>query len=123
MDLLTHIWFPQPKHYRETLDWSATYYNLLQRKCPKEGWDDLTIELLLNDLASMDSNNFSHNCGVGEREGRVYSGIIAYFLLSKSDFGYIYFFITRVFIMFVCGQGWYVSDTTGWHMEWGGRGT
>ncbi|KAK4321466.1 hypothetical protein Pmani_007726 [Petrolisthes manimaculis] len=49
---------------------------LEQRKCPKEGWDDLTIELLLNDLASMDSNNFSHNCGVGEREGRVYSELV-----------------------------------------------
>ncbi|XP_071549264.1 O-phosphoseryl-tRNA(Sec) selenium transferase [Panulirus ornatus] len=48
-----------------------------QRKCPEEGWDDATIEQILNDLALMDSNNFPHNCGVGEREARIYSGLVA----------------------------------------------
>ncbi|RWS30331.1 O-phosphoseryl-tRNA(Sec) selenium transferase-like protein [Leptotrombidium deliense] len=44
---------------------------LEQRKCPEDGWDDLTIELLLQRLALMDSNNFMNNCGVGEREARI----------------------------------------------------
>jgi len=35
-----------------------------QRKWPEEGWDDATIELLLADLAQMDSNNFPDNCGI-----------------------------------------------------------
>ncbi|XP_037802895.1 O-phosphoseryl-tRNA(Sec) selenium transferase-like [Penaeus monodon] len=48
-----------------------------QHKCPEEGWDDATIELFLNDLALMDSNNFPHNCGVGEREARIYSGLVS----------------------------------------------
>lgn len=48
------------------------YY--FQKKMPIEGWDDYTIEIFLNQLSAMDSNNFLSNCGVGEREGRVYSG-------------------------------------------------
>ncbi|KAK7070844.1 hypothetical protein SK128_002687 [Halocaridina rubra] len=48
-----------------------------QRKCPDEGWDDATIELLVNKLSRMDSNNFPHNCGVGERESRIYSGLVS----------------------------------------------
>ena len=31
----------------------------LQRKLPQEGWDDLAIEHFLQELALMDSNNFS----------------------------------------------------------------
>jgi O-phospho-L-seryl-tRNASec:L-selenocysteinyl-tRNA synthase len=31
---------------------------LFQRKLPDDGWDELTIELLLQELAIMDSNNF-----------------------------------------------------------------
>ena len=50
---------------------------LEQGKIPEEGWDDITIELLLDQLAMMDSNNFPGNCGVGEREGRVYSSLVA----------------------------------------------
>ncbi|XP_072476489.1 O-phosphoseryl-tRNA(Sec) selenium transferase [Notamacropus eugenii] len=46
-------------------------------KCPEDGWDDSTIELFLHELAIMDSNNFLGNCGVGEREGRVASGLVA----------------------------------------------
>ena len=44
---------------------------------PETGWDDLSIELTLAELAAMDSNNFCGNCGVGEREGRVYSKLVA----------------------------------------------
>ncbi|RWS00673.1 O-phosphoseryl-tRNA(Sec) selenium transferase-like protein, partial [Dinothrombium tinctorium] len=43
---------------------------LEQRKCPENGWDDITIELLLQRIALMDSNNFPKNCSVGEREAR-----------------------------------------------------
>ncbi|KAM6909331.1 O-phosphoseryl-tRNA(Sec) selenium transferase isoform 2-T2 [Xenentodon cancila] len=48
-----------------------------QGKCPEEGWSESTIELFLNELAVMDSNNFLGNCGVGEREGRVVSSLVA----------------------------------------------
>ncbi|BFZ10051.1 hypothetical protein BsWGS_13090 [Bradybaena similaris] len=47
------------------------------RKLPEEGWDDQTIELLLHELAVMDSNNFPGNCGVGERESRIFSSLVA----------------------------------------------
>ncbi|XP_053886327.1 O-phosphoseryl-tRNA(Sec) selenium transferase [Malaclemys terrapin pileata] len=50
---------------------------LEQGKCPEDGWDESTIELFLHELAIMDSNNFLGNCGVGEREGRVASGMVA----------------------------------------------
>ncbi|XP_042530674.1 O-phosphoseryl-tRNA(Sec) selenium transferase isoform X2 [Dipodomys spectabilis] len=46
-------------------------------KCPEDGWDESTLELFLHELAIMDSNNFLGNCGVGEREGRVASGLVA----------------------------------------------
>ncbi|KAM9425298.1 O-phosphoseryl-tRNA(Sec) selenium transferase isoform 1-T1 [Pholidichthys leucotaenia] len=50
---------------------------LEQGKCPEEGWSESTVELFLNELAVMDSNNFLGNCGVGEREGRVASNLVA----------------------------------------------
>uniref|UniRef100_A0ACB8E6T0 Uncharacterized protein n=1 Tax=Sphaerodactylus townsendi TaxID=933632 RepID=A0ACB8E6T0_9SAUR len=50
---------------------------LEQGKCPGDGWDESTVELFLHELAVMDSNNFLGNCGVGEREGRVASGLVA----------------------------------------------
>ncbi|KAM4808751.1 O-phosphoseryl-tRNA(Sec) selenium transferase [Rhinophrynus dorsalis] len=46
-------------------------------KCPKDAWDESTIELFLHELSVMDSNNFLGNCGVGEREGRVASGMVS----------------------------------------------
>ena len=55
--------------------WKLSLY--FQRKIPEEGWDDQTIELLLNELAVMDSNNFQGNCGVGEREARIASSLVA----------------------------------------------
>ncbi|XP_005068833.1 O-phosphoseryl-tRNA(Sec) selenium transferase isoform X1 [Mesocricetus auratus] len=50
---------------------------LEQGKCPEDGWDEGTLELFLHELAIMDSNNFLGNCGVGEREGRVASALVA----------------------------------------------
>ncbi|CAM9320260.1 unnamed protein product, partial [Hapterophycus canaliculatus] len=50
---------------------------LSNRRLPARGWDDAQIEYLLTEVALMDSNNFSENVGVGEREGRVYSGLVA----------------------------------------------
>ncbi|KAH9144095.1 hypothetical protein AeRB84_011943 [Aphanomyces euteiches] len=50
---------------------------LAQRKLPAQGWDDLSIQLLLMELAQMDSNNFAHNAGAGEREARVASALVA----------------------------------------------
>lgn len=50
---------------------------LSQRRMPPEGWDDATIELFLNEVALMDSNNFVDNVGMGEREGRVASELVA----------------------------------------------
>jgi len=44
---------------------------------PDEGWTDQAIEMLLSELALMDSNNFPANCGVGEREARVASALVA----------------------------------------------
>lgn len=56
---------------------SRIHQLLEKRKCPDEGWDDQTIEGLLVDLSKMDSNNFPANCGVGERESRIFSGLVA----------------------------------------------
>ncbi|XP_002741399.1 O-phosphoseryl-tRNA(Sec) selenium transferase-like [Saccoglossus kowalevskii] len=50
---------------------------LEHRRWSEDGWDDETIELLLHQLSLMDSNNFPGNCGVGEREARFLSGIVA----------------------------------------------
>ena len=36
----------------------------------------LTIQALMNKIALMDSNNYQGNCGVGEREGRIYSTMV-----------------------------------------------
>ncbi|UYV60799.1 SEPSECS [Cordylochernes scorpioides] len=48
-----------------------------KRKCPKEGWDDSTINALIQQLAAMDSNNYLSSCGVGEREARFASDIVS----------------------------------------------
>jgi O-phospho-L-seryl-tRNASec:L-selenocysteinyl-tRNA synthase len=50
---------------------------LSQRRVPDEPWDELSIELLLQQLAAMDSNNFRTNIGAGEREARVFSSLVA----------------------------------------------
>jgi hypothetical protein len=40
---------------------------------PKEPFDELTINSLMNKIAIMDSNNYKGNTGLGEREGRIFS--------------------------------------------------
>lgn len=50
---------------------------LSNRSLPKTGWDDAQIEYLLSELSLMDSNNFIDGVGVGEREARIYSGMVA----------------------------------------------
>ncbi|POM66011.1 O-phosphoseryl-tRNA(Sec) selenium transferase [Phytophthora palmivora] len=50
---------------------------LAQRRLPDEGWDDVSVELLLQTLSAMDSNNFSGSAGAGEREARVFSPLVA----------------------------------------------
>ncbi|KAB7497499.1 O-phosphoseryl-tRNA(Sec) selenium transferase [Armadillidium nasatum] len=50
---------------------------ITKRKCPLKGWKNSSIELLLHELSLMDSNNFSHNAGVGEREARMYSDLVS----------------------------------------------
>ena len=50
---------------------------LSSRKLPVEGLDDLTIELLLQEVAALDTNNFTGSVGAGEREGRVYSDLVS----------------------------------------------
>jgi O-phospho-L-seryl-tRNASec:L-selenocysteinyl-tRNA synthase len=49
---------------------------LNHRSIPKESWDELTIQNLMTKLALMDANNYLCNCGVGEREGRIFSSIV-----------------------------------------------
>jgi O-phospho-L-seryl-tRNASec:L-selenocysteinyl-tRNA synthase len=50
---------------------------LNQKKLPVAGWNDQAIELAIHELSIMDSNNFTSNAGVGEREGRIYSSLVA----------------------------------------------
>ena len=47
------------------------------RKLPEQPLDERLIEQWLNEMAQMDSNNFDGNIGVGEREGRVFSSLVA----------------------------------------------
>ncbi|KAJ1449638.1 pyridoxal phosphate-dependent transferase [Pelagophyceae sp. CCMP2097] len=49
---------------------------LESRKLPEQGWREADIEAFLAHCASMDSNNFSNNVGVGEREARVVSRLV-----------------------------------------------
>ena len=50
---------------------------LEHKKLPDVGWNDSVIEQTINELSAMDSNNFESNCGVGEREGRIFSTLVA----------------------------------------------
>ncbi|CAF1633030.1 unnamed protein product, partial [Adineta ricciae] len=47
------------------------------RKLPEQSLDENIIEQWLDEIAQMDSNNFQGNIGVGEREGRIYSSLVA----------------------------------------------
>lgn len=44
---------------------------------PEHEWPEERIHLLLDHFSLMDSNNFGDNCGLGEREGRIFSSIVA----------------------------------------------
>src|SRR5262249_48756919 len=61
------------RHQREALVKTL----LSQRSLPAAGWDDAAIELLLWEISTMDSNNFLAQVGVGEREGRIASTLVA----------------------------------------------
>uniref|UniRef100_A0AAV1T9R2 O-phosphoseryl-tRNA(Sec) selenium transferase n=1 Tax=Peronospora matthiolae TaxID=2874970 RepID=A0AAV1T9R2_9STRA len=50
---------------------------LAQRCLPDDGWDDTSVEMLLQTLSAMDSNNFRASVGAGEREARVFSTLVA----------------------------------------------
>jgi|EP00945_MAST-04E_sp_MAST-4E-sp1_P007511 O-phospho-L-seryl-tRNASec:L-selenocysteinyl-tRNA synthase len=68
-------------YVRQGIDALNARHNLVtsllsQRRMPENGWDDASIEYLLSQLALMDSNNFTGNVGVGEREARVYSDLV-----------------------------------------------
>ena len=47
-----------------------------KRKMPSKPLTDQQIDVLLNYLSLMDSNNFSGNAGVGEREGRCFASMV-----------------------------------------------
>ncbi len=49
---------------------------LASRRVPDEGWSEDDIEMLLRELSDMDSNNFVGSVGLGEREGRIASGVV-----------------------------------------------
>ncbi|CAF1214136.1 unnamed protein product [Adineta steineri] len=50
---------------------------LEHKKIPEQPLEENLIEQWLNEIAQMDSNNFKGNIGVGEREGRIYSSLVA----------------------------------------------
>ncbi|KAH8307647.1 hypothetical protein KR044_006845 [Drosophila immigrans] len=50
---------------------------LEKRKLPECGWRDEEIETLVHELAALDSNNFRHNVGLGEREARIACKLVA----------------------------------------------
>lgn len=50
---------------------------LSQRSLPAVGWSDAAITGFIEELAAMDSNNYSGISGGGEREARVYSQLVA----------------------------------------------
>ncbi|CDJ59249.1 soluble liver antigen/liver pancreas antigen domain-containing protein, putative [Eimeria maxima] len=50
---------------------------LTLRRLPDKGWQCLHIEQLLLQLAAADANNMLKQCSVGEREGRIFSSLVA----------------------------------------------
>lgn len=76
------IGFVNEGYVRQGIQGIKARQNLLKallssRSIPKEGWDDISIEYVINEISLMDSNNFLSKSGVGEREGRIFSGIVA----------------------------------------------
>ncbi|RNA21717.1 O-phosphoseryl-tRNA(Sec) selenium transferase [Brachionus plicatilis] len=50
---------------------------LEKRKIPDKGWPEDQVELFLGEFSLLDSNNFPDNCGLGEREGRIFSKLVS----------------------------------------------
>ncbi|KAM8704514.1 hypothetical protein ACLKA7_009028 [Drosophila subpalustris] len=50
---------------------------LEKRKLPEDGWSDEEIEALVHQIAALDSNNFGHKVGLGEREARIACKLVA----------------------------------------------
>ncbi|KAM7360120.1 sec synthetase [Cochliomyia hominivorax] len=48
-----------------------------KRSLPEEGWSDDLIEYTVQQLANLDSNNFPHQAGLGEREARIVCNLVA----------------------------------------------
>ncbi len=60
--------------YKSSSLLSRISHLLTHRKLPSSGWSEQDVSELLSRLSRMDSNNLPVRCGVGEREGRVFSG-------------------------------------------------
>lgn len=79
-ELLTHF---VPKSYVEQAHQVHNSHEnqirilLEKRKVPEKGWSEDQIELLLHQFSLMDSNNFTDSCGLGEREGRIFSNLVS----------------------------------------------
>ncbi len=71
-----------PKSYLHQAQQNLTTHEneiriLLEKgKLPQVGWSDERIELFINHLSLLDSNNSTSTCGLGEREGRVYCDLV-----------------------------------------------
>jgi O-phospho-L-seryl-tRNASec:L-selenocysteinyl-tRNA synthase len=50
---------------------------MINKRLPYTGLSDQIIQFIISELSNLDSNNFLFNIGVGEREGRVFSKIVA----------------------------------------------
>lgn len=74
--IISPSYVDQGRDARKSLE-NKIAHLLEQKKWPEYGWSEQWIEMLLAELALMDSNNFSNKCQVGEREGRILSNLVA----------------------------------------------
>lgn len=81
--------FVNDTYIRQGLESIRSRGNLLktllsERRMPVHGLGDSTVEYFMQQFAMMDSNNFLGNVGFGEREGRIFSSLVArrHFYLS-----------------------------------------
>lgn len=78
-----------PKNYIQQANQAEVAHEneirILIEKCklPEHGWPDERIDLFLKHLSVMDSNNYSKSAGLGEREGRIFSSLVA-----KRNYGF-----------------------------------
>lgn len=69
-------------HLDAALNATQTHQKLLramisQRRLPPDGLPSTLVQSFLHQLSSLDANNFASHVGGGEREGRVYSSLVA----------------------------------------------